>query len=113
MTFGNRRTVMMYSAARVTKPPKKAKILPLENGDHLTAEEFHRRYEAMPELKKAELINGVVYLPSPFAAIKDPGIPPLENGDLLTVEEFERRYENMPELKKAELINGVVYMGSP
>ena len=27
----------------------------LENGDHLGAAEFLRRYEAMPELKKAEL----------------------------------------------------------
>ncbi len=40
-------------------------IPPLENGDHLTREEFERRYNAMPALKKAELIEGVVYLPSP------------------------------------------------
>jgi Uma2 family endonuclease len=38
---------------------------PLENGDHLTRAEFERRYEAMPHLKKAELIEGVVYVPSP------------------------------------------------
>src|SRR5881628_399486 len=38
---------------------------PLEAGDHLTREEFERRYEAMPRLKKAELIEGVVYMPSP------------------------------------------------
>jgi Uma2 family endonuclease len=37
----------------------------LEQGDHLTREEFERRYEAMPELKKAELIEGVVHMPSP------------------------------------------------
>jgi Uma2 family endonuclease len=37
----------------------------LENGDHLSAAEFLRRYEAMPELKKAELIEGIVYMPSP------------------------------------------------
>lgn len=36
----------------------------LESGDHLTREEFERRYEAMAELKKAELINGVVYMSS-------------------------------------------------
>ena len=40
-------------------------ILPLENGDRLTRDEFVRRYEAMPELKRAELIEGVVYVPSP------------------------------------------------
>jgi Uma2 family endonuclease len=38
---------------------------PLENGDRLTRDEFERRYEAMPHLKKAELIEGVVYVPSP------------------------------------------------
>src|SRR5436309_11202173 len=37
----------------------------LENGDRLTREEFERRYDAMPGLKKAELIEGVVYMPSP------------------------------------------------
>lgn len=37
----------------------------LENGDRLTRVEFERRYEAMPHLKKAELIEGVVYVPSP------------------------------------------------
>ena len=41
------------------------RIPPLENGDRLTRPEFERRYEAMPHLKKAELIEGVVYVPSP------------------------------------------------
>jgi Uma2 family endonuclease len=40
-------------------------ISPLENGLHLSAAEFLRRYEAMPEIKKAELINGIVYMGSP------------------------------------------------
>jgi Uma2 family endonuclease len=39
-------------------------IPPLENGDRLTRAEFERRYDAMPELKKAELIDGEVYIPS-------------------------------------------------
>jgi Uma2 family endonuclease len=38
---------------------------PLEFGDRLTRAEFERRYNAMPDLKKAELIEGVVYMPSP------------------------------------------------
>src|SRR5438105_12924702 len=46
-------------------PPRQERIPPLENGDRLTREEFERRYEAMPHLKKAELIEGVVYMPSP------------------------------------------------
>ena len=37
----------------------------LENGDRLTRSEFERRYEARPDIKKAELIEGVVYMPSP------------------------------------------------
>jgi Uma2 family endonuclease len=40
-------------------------IPPLQSGDRLTRYEFERRYEAMPHLKKAELIEGVVYVPSP------------------------------------------------
>lgn len=39
---------------------------PLESGDHLTRDEFERRYHAMSRLKKAELIEGVVYVPSPL-----------------------------------------------
>jgi Uma2 family endonuclease len=37
----------------------------LENGDRLTRAEFERRYQAMPEVKKAELIEGIVHMPSP------------------------------------------------
>ena len=37
----------------------------LITGMKLTLEEFLRRWEAIPELKKAELIDGVVYVPSP------------------------------------------------
>ena len=40
----------------------------LENGDRLTRAEFERRYDARPDLKKAELIDGVVYMPSPTRA---------------------------------------------
>jgi Uma2 family endonuclease len=40
-------------------------IPPLQPGDHLTREEFERRFDAMPQLKKAELIEGVVYMSSP------------------------------------------------
>jgi hypothetical protein len=39
-------------------------IPPLDNGDRLTRDEFERRYAAMPNLKKAELIEGVVYVPA-------------------------------------------------
>lgn len=41
---------------------------PLENGDRLTRQEFERRYTAMAHIKKAELIEGVVYVASPVRA---------------------------------------------
>ncbi len=44
---------------------KRDMIPPLENGDHLGASEFLRRYEAMPEVKKAELIQNIVHMASP------------------------------------------------
>ncbi len=47
------------------KDSPKHQLPPLVNGDHLTRAEFERRYAAQPHLKKAELIEGVVYLPSP------------------------------------------------
>jgi Uma2 family endonuclease len=40
----------------------------LQNGDRLRSKEFLRRYEAMPEVKKAELIEGIVYMGSPVSA---------------------------------------------
>ena len=44
-------------------PPNK--LPPLENGDRLTRSDFEQRYDAMPHVKKAELIEGIVYMPSP------------------------------------------------
>jgi hypothetical protein len=49
-------------------------IPPLENGDRLSRAEFERRYEAMPGVKKAELIEGVVYIPSPVR-MRSHGMP--------------------------------------
>lgn len=40
----------------------------LENGDRLTRPEFERRYEAMPNLKKAELIEGIVFMAAALRA---------------------------------------------
>jgi len=48
--------------------PAKSQVVPtLQNGDRLTVAEFEKRYAAMPEVKKAELIEGVVYMPSPVS----------------------------------------------
>ena len=37
----------------------------LETGDRLSRAEFERRYKRKPRVKKAELIEGVVFMPSP------------------------------------------------
>jgi Uma2 family endonuclease len=47
--------------------PQRSRVPPLEPGDHLTRAEFERRYDATPGLKKAELIEGVVYMPPPVS----------------------------------------------
>lgn len=61
----------MASAVRIVRPSaeggeRKVVIPPLEMGDHLDQKTFHERYEAMPEGTRAELIGGVVYMPSPL-----------------------------------------------
>ena len=38
----------------------------LESGDRLTRPEFERRYTAAPNIQKAELIEGIVYVASPL-----------------------------------------------
>lgn len=54
-----------FIAQRMVKTPSQQKPLPipqLESGDRLNRYEFERRYTAMPHLRKAELIEGVVYM---------------------------------------------------
>jgi Uma2 family endonuclease len=60
----------MAVSTQPSKPPEKiddpgnGAIPPLENGDRLTRAEFERRWNAMPYLKKTELIEGEVHTPS-------------------------------------------------
>ncbi len=54
------------SAITTNNIASQAKIPPLENGDRLTLVEFEQRYSAMRNLKKAELIEGIVYMASPL-----------------------------------------------
>jgi len=46
-----------------TRPPKT--LPPLVAGEHLDQPTFHERYGAMPDDTWAELVGGVVYMPSP------------------------------------------------
>src|SRR2546421_12390290 len=50
-------------------PAKTDVVPPLENGDRLTRAEFERRYSAMPHETRAELLEGVVYMPSPVSLL--------------------------------------------
>ena len=53
--------------ATVTRTEKTTQVPTLQNGDRLTAEEFDRRYEMLPDVR-AELIEGVVYVASPVSS---------------------------------------------
>jgi Uma2 family endonuclease len=52
-----------------TAPANKDRLVTplLHNGDRMNAAEFEARYTAMPYLKKAELLEGVVYMSSPVS----------------------------------------------
>ena len=58
-----------------TTPQRLIATPPLENGDRLSRSEFERRYQAMPHLRKAELIEGVVYKMSSPLRIRTHGEP--------------------------------------
>lgn len=47
------------------KSPQSKRLPPLESGDRLDQPTFHARYLTMPEDCRAELIGGIVYMPSP------------------------------------------------
>ena len=51
------------STVERAQPPKT--FPPLVAGEHLDQPTFHERYEAMPDGTWAELVGGVVYMPSP------------------------------------------------
>lgn len=55
---------MLTPAARPNLFPENF-VPPLENGDRLTRVEFERRYAAMPERVRAELVEGAVVMSSP------------------------------------------------
>jgi hypothetical protein len=66
----------MSAPTKAERSPERAnRIPPLRNGDRLTGEEYDRRYEAMPEHVRAELIEGVVYLMASPVRCDDHGEP--------------------------------------
>ncbi|MCL5997462.1 MAG: Uma2 family endonuclease [Chloroflexi bacterium] len=68
----------------------------LENGDRLTRHEFERRYAAMPQVKRAELIEGIVYMSSPLK-FDEHAVP---HGDIITWLGFYTA--NTPETARAD-----------
>jgi Uma2 family endonuclease len=94
-------TALAHQSAKPIEPAENSEVIPpLENGDRLTRDEFMRRYAAMPDLKKAELIEGVVHVPSPvrqrfhgrqhshllnWLGHYEAGTPGLESGDNSTL----------------------------
>lgn len=48
--------------------PKAGTLPPLVAGQRLDRATFHDRYEAMPPETRAELIGGVVHMPSPMTS---------------------------------------------
>lgn len=58
---------MATTTRTAAEPTPRSAIPPLENGDGLSRAEFERRYDAMPELKKAELLEGIVYMAAPVS----------------------------------------------
>jgi Uma2 family endonuclease len=48
------------------KRPKPKTLPPLKAGQRLDQPTFHERYEAMPPETRAELVGGIVYMPSPM-----------------------------------------------
>ena len=56
----------MTTSPTVSSPP--LDLPPLESGDRLTRPEFERRYTLASHIRKAELIEGVVYVASPVRA---------------------------------------------
>jgi Uma2 family endonuclease len=95
-------------------------IPPLENGDQLTRFEFEQRYEQMPHVKKAELIEGIVYMASPlrFTQHGEPharimtwlgtywsATPGIEVGDNCTVR-LDAENEPQPDALLRIIVNG-------
>jgi Uma2 family endonuclease len=65
---------MSIATSSERQSPVAREIPPLIAGDRLTRDEFERRYRAMAHITKAELVEGVVYMPSPVSD-EDHGAP--------------------------------------
>ncbi|MGO8747297.1 MAG: Uma2 family endonuclease [Thermoguttaceae bacterium] len=87
-TLWNQEAVRMAMPQTLaSESPQSERVPELRAGDRLTRPEFERRYAAMPHVKKAELIEGVVYMPPP-ASQEEHGGPTFNVVGWLAVYEF-------------------------
>ena len=78
-------------------------IPPLQNGDHLTRDEFERRWDLHPEIKRAERIHGRVYV--------EMSVSPLHGKKHITISTWVGTYTlNHPECEAID--NGTVRLGA-
>ncbi len=85
-----------------TNPPRRTTTLPLVEGQRLDQPTFHARYEAMPPGTRAELVNGVVSMPSPVGSDHARSVVPL-------VVWLDRYAENTPGVEVLD--NATVILG--
>ena len=75
-------SVSSQPVPKLATQPGRTRVPPLQPGDHLTRPEFERRYAATPDVKKAELIQGVTFV-SPPVSYAGHGVPHFRLGALL------------------------------
>ncbi len=124
----------MPTVSLASEQGKGAPVPPLDAGDRLTQAEFHRRYEAAGPHVKAELIGGVVHVPSPLRvphglahgklslvlglyAASTPGAQVLDNATTILGEESEPQPDLslrlLPEYGGRTRVNDKQYLAGP
>lgn len=109
------------------------RVPPLAAGDHLTRDEFLRRWEALPGIKRAELIGGRVYIPSPVSGDRGrmdrriagwlgvyqaatPGVDGANNATSLMLEDAPQPDLSLlvlPEYGGNSRVDGLYFQGAP
>ena len=100
-------------------------VVPFENGDRLPRSGFEKRYFARCDIKKAELIEGVVYMPSPvrvahaekhadllawlrFYSASTPGVSVLDNASVRLDLDNEPQPDVLMRIESSALGNSTV-----
>lgn len=109
------------------------RVPPLATGDHLSRDEFLRRWDAQSEIKRAELIGGRVYMPSPVSGehgkmdrrisawlgayqAATPGVDGANNATSLMLEDAPQPDLSLlilPEYGGSSRVEGLYFQGAP